>query len=349
MLFLPLLSFCANESVKLKKIVEDNCHQSISSMFAYESNITNICNFNYINQFPKKAQMELSSIENKITILEKSKIKQKDNSEKIIKLDTKIKDLRNSISEINTKNTVYIKTIEKSLENQDIKTSKNLKSMKNEFLNLDSNLKGVNSKLNNYISKTDKSIQDIVKINKEQDNKLEKLSQYIRDFNNINLGVDFLYYKTINIGLNIEIENFDKKENSSNFIKLSYVKLTETNIYTTLGLEKEKLNNDRNLYSLDMGYQKFFNTHALINKSKMYLGASLGGVYIHDDNKYSVLSGSLLCGIEYNDMFLAELGYKYISDVSSKHIDFDGLGRSNVYYKEEDKWIPFISVKYLWR
>jgi len=346
--FLPLLNLYANESVQFKKIVEDSCHQSITNTFSYESNNTNICNFTYINKFPEEAEKKLSSINAKILVLENSKIEVRTNSKRISKFNTEIQSLRKQILEINNLNRFYLTTIEKSLKNQDTKTSKSLENMNMKFLTLDNRLKNVDDKLSNYISETNKKLGKIADTNDRQDDKLEKLSQYILDFNNINTGVDFYYHDKLDTGFNFEVENLDKKENSVHFIKLSYVKLSETTTYKTLGSIKEELNNDKNLYSLDIGYRKIFNTHRLINKSNMYLGASFGGAYISND-KYTVLSGSFFGGIEYNDMFIGEFGYKFLSNVSSKHIDFDGLGSNNPYYKKENKLIPFLSIKYLWR
>jgi len=245
---------------------------------------------------------------------------------------SKFKDIKNTIQQIG--NTIKV------LETYQIKlplVEKNLYYIENQIF-----------KLRN---EHQKDIQRLEAKNQEQDDVLTKLQNYILNFNKIYTGMDILYPNQLDYGLNIEVENYDTTTQSSNFLKLSTFKLTELTNYTTLGNNIEKIDNDKKLYSIDLGYRKFFNSHRFINKSDTYLGASIGGTYIDDSQKkYSSFSASLLVGLKYNNMFIGELGYKYIDDISSKNIHFDGLGNNNSFYSSKNEFIPFISIKFLlWR
>jgi len=265
-------------------------------------------------------------------------------NENIDNTSSKFKDIKNTIQQIGD-------TI-KVLKTYQIKlpiVEEDLHYMQNKILRLEDKHKKDMEYLESKNRSQDGRMEEIEKRNEEQDDVLTASKNHLLNLK-INTGIDFLYPNQLNIGGNIEFKNYNTNSQSSYFLKLSYFKLTEKTNYATLGNNSEEIDNDKKLYSMDLGYREFFDSHRFIKKSDVYLGASLGGTYIDDDKeKDTTWSASLLVGLEYDNQFIYELGCKYLYEVSSSHINFDGLGQNNISSSSEDKFIPFISIKLLWK
>jgi len=312
-------------------------------------NNAKICSPSYLNSPISDSNITVTCKFYKQTIIDISNNTKKEFekmiNENIDNTSSEFKDIENTIQQI-------ADTI-KVLETYQIKlplVEEDLHYMQNQILRLENKHKKDMEHLEAKNRNQDGRMEEIEKHNAEQDDALAELKNYILNFNKINVGMDVFYPNQLNVGLNIEIENYDRSSQSSNFLKLSWFGLTETTNYSTLGNDIEHIDNDKNLYSIDFGYRKFFNSHKFINKSNTYIGASIGVTHIDDkQERYETWSTSLLVGLEYNDMFIGELGYKYLDRVSSKNLKFDGLGQNNRYYLSDNELIPFLSIKYLWR
>ena len=202
---------------------------------------------------------------------------------------------------------------------------------------------------------------------KEQEGKIEENKKGLDEITpkvNRNSNIIVRYFKNINehfggltsqYGLGdkdymmggVEYEGYNFNNQSSLFGRVSFGHLnSETSYETLVGVDKQQIADDKDIYALEVGYKQLLN----YKKFSLQPYGTLSTGYMFGDEE--TLLGTVSLGLEHHfksDKASIEVGYRYFDALSQREVLFNPLGQSQNEIDDSRDSMSFIEIKYLWR